>query len=220
MTVGVLGRAAGLALCMVVVLSTAAAAATPPVAPDAADVDRYLADSREVTRIPGMAVAIVRGGEVVHAAGYGTDGRGDPVTPQTPFRVGSLTKSFTAAAVLQLADEGRIALDAPVQDYLPASGVSSRITVRHLLNQTGGLADSAVPSLNDSGQDLAQRVASLRDARLVSEPGREFHYTDVNYQVLARLIEVVSGQPWAAHLAERVFALLGTTDTVAGATAA
>jgi CubicO group peptidase (beta-lactamase class C family) len=158
----------------------------------------------------------------VHTAGYGTDGRGAPVTPRTPFRVGSLTKSFTAAAVLQLVDAGRVALDAPVRDYLPdvATADPGRITVRHLLNQTSGLADSAVPSLNDSGQDLARRVASLAEARLVSEPGSEFHYCDVNYQVLARLVEVVSGQPWAAYLDARVFAPLGTTDTVAGATAA
>jgi CubicO group peptidase (beta-lactamase class C family) len=204
--------------------SAAPAAAAPPV-PDPAAVDRYLADSRAATGFPGMAVAIVRGGEVVHAAGYGTDGRGAPVSERTPFRVGSLTKSFTAAAVLQLVDAGRVALDAPVRDYLPDfatddPGASGRITVRHLLNQTSGLADSAIPSLNDTHQDLAQRVASLREARLVSEPGREFHYCDVNYQVLARLVEVSSGEPWAAYLGERVFAPLGTADTVAGATAA
>ncbi|MHA6624613.1 serine hydrolase domain-containing protein [Pseudonocardia sichuanensis] len=220
MTGGVLRRAAVLAACATVVFSTAAAAAAPTAAPDAAAVDRYLADSREVTRIPGMAVAIVRGGEVVHTAGYGTDGHGEPVTPRTPFRVGSLTKSFTAAAVLQLAAAGRITLDAPVQRHLPGfAAVSGRITVRHLLNQTSGLADSAVPTLNDTEQDLPQRVASLRGVQPVSEPGHEFHYSDVNYQVLARLVEVVSGEPWARYLAERVFAPLGMTGTVAGATA-
>ena len=220
---GVLRRAAALAGCMVVAFSATAAAAPPELVPAA--VDRYLADSLAATGFPGMAVAIVRGGEVVHAAGYGTDGRGDPVTPRTPFRVGSLTKSFTAAAVLQLVDAGNVALDAPVQTYLPDFTTADpdsarRITVRHLLNQTSGLADSGIPSLNDGGQDLAQRVASLRAARPVSEPGREFHYSDPNYQVLARLVEVVSGEPWAAYLGERVFAPLGTTDTVAGATAA
>ncbi|HYH29746.1 MAG TPA: serine hydrolase domain-containing protein [Pseudonocardia sp.] len=221
MTGGGLRRVVALAGCLVAAFfAPGAAAAAPPAAPDPAAVDRYLADSREATRIPGMAVAIVRGGEVVHVAGYGTDGRGAPVTPRTPFRVGSLTKAFTAAAVLQLVDAGRVDLDAPVRAYLPGVDVSGRITVRHLLNQTSGLADPAVPSLDDAGQDLAQRVASLRDARLVSEPGREFHYTDANYQVLARLVEVVSGVPWAGYLAERVFAPLDLAGTAAGATAA
>lgn len=215
---GLLRRAAALAGCVVVAFSAAAAAA--PQEPGFAAVDRYLADSLGATGFPGMAVAIVRDGEVVHAAGYGTDGRGDPVTPRTPFRIGSLTKSFTAAAVLQLVDAGRIALDAPVREYLPDFMPADRITVRHLLNQTSGIADAGVPTLNDGEEDLARRVASLRDARLVSEPGHEFHYCDVNYQVLARLVEVVSGRPWAVYLDERVFAPLGTADTVAGATAA
>lgn len=199
--------------------------AGPPAVPDPAVIDSYLADSLDATRLPGMAVAIIRGGEVVHAAGYGTDGRGASVTPRTSFRIGSLTKSFTAAAVLQLVASGHVALDAPVQAYLPGfvtadPDASRRITVRHLLNQTSGIADSGFPALHDGEEDLARRAASLRNARLVSEPGREFHYTDVNYQVLARLIEVVSGAPWAEYLRERVFAPLGTRGTVAAATAA
>jgi len=216
--VGALGRAAS----AVVALGCVAAAllGAPPAAAafEPATIDRYLADGLAATGLPGMAVAVVRGGEVVHVAGYGTDGNGDPVTPRTPFRVGSLTKSFTAAAVLQLAAEGRVDLDAPVRAYLPGFPVVGPITVRHLLNQTSGLADPAIPSLNDPHQDLAQRVASLRDVRPVSEPGREFHYCDVNYQVLAQLVEVVSGRSWAENLGERVFAPLGAADSVAGAT--
>lgn len=224
---GALRRAAAVAGCVAVAfLATGASVeAAPPAASDPAAIDRYLADSLDATRIPGMAVAIIRDGEVVHAAGYGTDGRGRPVTPRTPFRIGSLTKSFTAAAVLQLVESGRAALDAPIQAYLrdftaADQELSRRITVRHLLNQTSGIADSGFPAINDDEEDLARRVASMRSARLVSEPGREFHYSDANYQVLARLIEVASGVPWATYLAERVFAPLGTAGTVAAATAA
>jgi CubicO group peptidase (beta-lactamase class C family) len=222
--VGPWGVAAAVVGCIAVTVLGGTASAAPAV-PDAAAIDRYLADALDATGLPGMAVAITEGGDVVHTAGYGTDGRGDPVTPRTAFRIGSLTKSFTAAAVLQLVDTGRVALDTPVRTYLPGfatadADASRRITVRHLLNQTSGLADSGIPSLNDARQDLAQRVASLRGARPVSEPGREFHYTDANYQVLAQLVEVVSGEPWAEYLAARVFGPLGTTGTVAGATAA
>ena len=206
-------------------LATGNSAGEPPPAPGPTAIDRYLADSLDATRIPGMAVAIIRGGEVMHMAGYGTDGRARPVSPQTPFRIGSLTKSFTAAAVLQLAASGRIAIDASVQAYLrdfatADPNLAQRITVRHLLNQTSGIADSGFPAINDDEDDLARRVASMRSARLVSEPGRAFHYSDANYQVLARLIEVVSGVPWARYLAERVFAPLGMTGTVAAGTSA
>jgi hypothetical protein len=99
-------------------LATGNSAGEAPAAPQPTAIDRYRADSLDAIRIPGMAVAIIRGGEVMHMAGYGTDGRASPVSPRTPFRIGSLTKSFTAAAVLQLAASGRIALDAPVQAYL------------------------------------------------------------------------------------------------------
>ena len=194
-------------------------------APDPAALDRYLADARAATGLPGMAVAVIRGPDVVHLAGFGTDGRGGPVTPSTRFRVASLSKSFTATAVLQLAEARRVDLDAPVRRYLPGfatadPGTSARITVRHLLNQTSGIADTGFPAITAGEPDLERRVASLRSARPVSEPGTEFHYSDLNYQVLARLIEVVTGVPWAHHLAREVFAPLRMTRTLATATAA
>ena len=213
--------------CVVVVLLAAATTvnAAPSRAPDPAALDRYLADARAATGLPGMAVAVIRGPDVVHLAGFGTDGRGGPVTPSTPFRIASLSKSFTATAVLQLAEARRVDLDASVQRYLPGfatadPGTSARITVRHLLNQTSGIADTGFPAITAGEPDLERRVASLRSARPVSEPGTEFHYSDPNYQVLARLIEVVTGVPWAHHLAREVFAPLGMTRTLATATAA
>jgi CubicO group peptidase (beta-lactamase class C family) len=200
------------------------AAAAAPAEPDPVAIDRFLTAARDATGVPGMAVAVTHGADVVHTAGYGTDGRGRPVTPRTPFRIGSLTKSFTAAAVLQLAEAQRLDLDAAVQIYLPGfttsdAAASRRITVRQLLNQTSGIADTGFPAVTDTEPDLARRVAGLRDARLVSEPGTAFHYSDLNYQVLARIIEVVSGAPWAVVLGQRVFAPLGMSDTVAAATA-
>jgi CubicO group peptidase (beta-lactamase class C family) len=222
----VMRRVAVPAACAAVVLvaSLVPAAAAPPPGPDRGAVDRFLADALRTTRLPGMAVAITRGPKVVHVAGSGTDGRGGSVTPHTQFRIASLTKSFTAAAVLQLVAAGRVDLDAPVQTYLPgftsadpASG--ARITVRHLLNQTSGIADTGFPEVTDSEHDLAQRMASMRSARLVSSPGSEFHYSDLNYQVLASLIEAVTGTPWAQHLAEHVFVPLGMRRTVATAAA-
>ena len=214
--------------CVVVVLlasATTVSAAPSRAAPDPAALDRYLADARAATGLPGMAVAVTRGSDVVHLAGFGTDRRGGPVTPSTRFRIASLSKSFTATAVLQLAEARRVDLDASVQRYLPGfatadPGTSARITVRHLLNQTSGIADTGFPAITAGEPDLERRVASLRSARPVSEPGTEFHYSDPNYQVLARLIEVVTGEPWARYLARKMFAPLAMTRTLATATAA
>jgi len=214
--------------CMVVVLlvsATTADAAPSRAAPDPAALDRYLAGARAATGLPEMAVAVTHGPDVVHLAGFGADGRGGPVTPSTRFRIASLSKSFTAAAVLRLEEARRIGLDAPVRRYLPGfatadADASARITVRHLLNQTSGIADTGFAAITADEQDLERRVASLRSAGPVSGPGTEFHYSDPNYQVLARVIEVVTGEPWAQYLAREVFAPLGMTRTFATATAA
>ena len=99
-------------------------------------------------RIPGLALAIVRGDQIVYLKGYGrADASGRPVTPQTPFLIGSITKSFTALAVMQLVEAGTVDLDAPVQRYIPWFRVadpraSAQITVRHLLTMTSGLPQS------------------------------------------------------------------------------
>ena len=113
---------------------------------DLGAIDRYIAGEMRAARVPGLALAIVQDGRIVYLQGYGAaDPSGRPVTPQTPFIIGSLTKSFTALAVMHLVEAGKIDLDAPVQRYLlgfrladPAA--SAQITVRQLLNQTSGIA--------------------------------------------------------------------------------
>jgi len=143
---------------------------------------------------------------VIYIQGFGSDGHGHGVTPDTQFRIASLSKSFTAVAVLQLVEAGQVELDSPVQAYLPTfvtadPSASRRITVRHLLNQTSGMADAGFPSIaNDQSGSLEQRMESLRSARLVSDPGQRFHYFDPNYQLLARLVEVVAGVPFSTYL--------------------
>jgi CubicO group peptidase (beta-lactamase class C family) len=225
---GVFPKLVAVAACAVTVLLAHSAplrAAPPRPPPDPAVIDRYLTDALAATGLPGMAVAITHGSDVVHLAALGSDGRGEPVTPSTQFRVASLSKSFTAAGVLQLAASGRVDLDAPVRSYLPSFALadarsSARITVRHLLNQTSGIADVGFPAVTAREQNLERRVASLGTAQSASEPDTEFHYSDPNYQVLARLIEVVTGTSWARYLRDNIFAPLGMANTVATATAA
>lgn len=213
--------------CVLLMLAgTAAPALATAPAGGPAGLDRFLSASLGSTRLPGMAVVVTHGSDVVYLKGFGADGHGGAVTPDTQFRVASLSKSFTALAVLQLVEARRLALDAPVRAYLPdfatADPVASgRITVRRLLNQTSGMADQGFPAITGAQPaGLRERVASLRGARLVSEPGREFHYFDPNYQVLARIVEVVSGEPFGSYLRDRVFVPLDMTGTVAAPTAA
>ena len=189
-------------------------------------VDSFVTSQMARHRMPGLALAITHGNQVVHVRGYGEAKDGVPVTGQTQFRIASLSKSFTALAVLQLAEGGKIELDAPVAHYLPGfalatSSVAARISVRQLLNHTSGLADAGfVNGLGGQQQTLLDRVTSLRFARPVDKPGAAFHYFDPNYQVLARLVEVVSDQAFDVYLQQHVFAPLGMQGTVSSPTSA
>ena len=119
--------------------------AQPPVL-DAAlrnRIDAFVEHERQASGIPGIALAIVQLGSPAHVRGFGDDGRGKPISADTPFPIGSLTKSFTALLVRQAIDAGQVEADTPVQRVLPwfrvaDADASARITLRHLLNQTSG----------------------------------------------------------------------------------
>ncbi|WP_370970994.1 serine hydrolase domain-containing protein [Amycolatopsis sp. cg9] len=199
-----------LAALLLATATPAAAAAPPP------DVDGYVRAHLDHTGLPGAAVAVTRGGDVVRVAGYGHDAAGAPVTAATRLPIASVSKSMTAFAVLRLAEAGRVGLDEPVTRYLPdfrlADPRGTRITVRMLLDQTSGMADSAFPDLKlAQPHTLAEAVTRLRDAPLAGEPGAEFHYHNPNYEVAARIVEVVAGQPFAEYLRTGVFGPLGMT---------
>ena len=191
---------------------------------DLGAVDRFINTQLETQHIPGLALAITRNDQVVYVRGYGTAGDGQAVTEKTQFRLASLSKSLTALAVLQLVEAGRINLDKPASDYLPefklaTSAAAAAITVRQLLNHTSGLADTGFTGgLARQQETLADRVANLRTARTVSPPGAAFHYFDPNYQVLARLVEVVSGQSFDAYLLAHIFTPLAMRDTMSAVT--
>lgn len=194
--------------------------------PLSAAIDEFILRQMAAQRLPGLALAITQNGNVLYVQGYGTDGKGQPVTPQTQFFIASVSKSYTALAVMQLVEEGKIDLDAPVQAYLPEftladPGVASKITIRHLLNQTSGLSETGFPDMQlPQPESIAERVTSLRDARPVAPPGSEYHYFSPNYGTLARVVEVVSGQPFSEYLETRVFAPLGMQHTLSVVTSA
>jgi len=179
-------------------------------------IDRYVSAQMQEAHIPGLALGIIHTDQIVHLRSFGVaTPTGQPITPQTPFIIGSLSKSFTALAILQLGEAGKMDLDAPVQRYLPWFRVADRhasaqITVHHLLHQTSGLSPSAgVEPLAGTGQaSLEQRVRELRTVVLSQPVGQTFQYSNANYVVLGLLIQVVSGQTYGAYLQQHIFAPL------------
>ncbi|RKF29062.1 class A beta-lactamase-related serine hydrolase [Micromonospora globbae] len=178
-------------------------------ADDTARVRAYLDRYRDANHIPGPAVAVVRGDRVVQEHTLGVTGDGTPVTPRTPFLLGSVSKPFTALAVLQLAEAGSVDLDAPARAYLPwlrlgDETTSGRVTVRHLLTHTSGLPEVATRGLTDrfdnSPGGLARSVRDLADVPLAGPPGGQHRYSDGNYLVLGAIVEAVTGRTFAEQL--------------------
>jgi CubicO group peptidase (beta-lactamase class C family) len=199
--------AALLALSATLVGATASIGATPT--PDYQAIDSYV--SRSLAGAPGVTLAIVHGDQVAHVRGFGTaDGVGAPVTADTPFVIGSQTKSFTALAIMQLSESGSLELDAPVQRYLPwfrvaDPGYSARITVRQLLNQTSGLPRSA--PFDTPVTSVTQRVRDLATVSSLASPA-PFAYSNSNYDALGLVIEAVSGQSYGDYVEQHIFAPL------------
>jgi CubicO group peptidase (beta-lactamase class C family) len=182
-------------------------------------IDSFLQKQVKANRIPGLAVAIVQGDEIIFARGYGEAAPGEPVTPQTQFYIGSVTKGFTALAVMQLVERGKLELDAPVQKYLPwfkvaDPEVSRQITIRHLLNHTSGLGEAGDPNVSAYTSTLEEQARLLADVRPTAPVGSQFQYYNQNYRLLGLLIEQVSGQSYSDYLRSNVFEPLGMTRTI------
>lgn len=199
--------------------AVAPAASTRPTPETVAKVEAYLQEQLTKKKVPGAAFAIVHGSETVWAEGFGTTAAasGRPVTPDTLFEIGSLTKGMTALATLQLVERGLLELDAPVRRYLPwfavaDEGASAAITVRHCLDQVTGLPNGAwkVALVDPSVQSsLEKAVRALHTVKLISKPGEKWMYCNMNYSILGLLIEVVTGTPYPQHIQENLFQPLG-----------
>lgn len=178
-------------------------------------VDTYISTTMKELGVPGAALVIVQGNHIAHLKAFGVaDDSGRPVTPQTPFFTGSTGKSFTALAIMQLVEAGKIKLDAPVQTYLPWFRVadetaSALITVRQLLNQVGGLPQSigqkqiANTDLSDSA--IEDNVRALANIELIAPPGERYEYSNANYVTLGMIIQVVTGQSYETYIKEHIF---------------
>lgn len=168
-----------------------------------------------------MVVGIARGGEVIFSRGYGLANveRRTPVAPDTVFRLASITKQFTAAALMLLVEEGRVGLQDRVSDYIPELAQANEVTVYQLLVQTSGipdyaerLADPALKTTVRTTEDMIALIGAL-EPRLQFAPGSRWAYSNSNYVLLGAIIERVSGQSLARFFSERLFAPAGLVDT-------
>jgi|SRR5829696_3246622 len=179
------------------------------------EIDAHIERQMERLNVPGATLAIVEDDKIVHLRGFGqARPGGEAPTPQTPFFIGSLTKSFTALAVMQLVEDGKVELDAPVQRYLPWFRIadpeaSAQITVRHLLNQTSGLptlsGEIALADFDDR-PDATERQARVLSTLVFTRPvGSAFEYSNSNYILLGLIIEAASGESYADYVQKHIF---------------
>ena len=179
----------------------------------------------------GMAVGVVRNGRLdfFYPHGVADIASNTPITEDTVFRIASITKTFTAIAVMQLWEQGRVDLDAPANDYLrafqlvPTKAGHRPATLRHLLTHTSGLPEMVHPSRAlryafGESVELGHPLPTLGEyyrgrLRLVAEPGTRFVYTDHNFAAAGQIVEDVSGEPLDVYLRRHVFEPLGMHDT-------
>ena len=173
---------------------------------------------------PGAAVVLTRAGEVLFRRAYGKASLELDVDLDAghAFCVASITKPFTAIAIMALVEDGKLELDDAADEHLPDLRIDDRITVAHLLSHTSGLPDfSELPTHDDSRIHAAIGAQELCRAADQSEPafppGSEFRYTNVNYALLGRIVETASGESWEQFLQRRVFEPAGMKHTRYGA---
>ena len=196
--------------------------ATPSL-PSSQQLDIYVENEMKKLHVPGAAIAVFSNGKITHLKGLGrADDTGTPVTPQTPFQLGSVSKSIAALIVLQLADEGRLSIDDPVSQYLPSfstsdKAVSDLITIRHLLNHRSGLStldgNRNQATIYRGADAMALATAKLKAAKLRGQPGAHFAYSNANYVLLAHLIETVDRRSYEDALEARIFSKLGMKNS-------
>jgi len=182
--------------------------------------DKVIKLSIDKNRIPGLAVSAVKNGEVVYSSGFnGFLSKSEKnITIDTPFYIGSISKSFTALAIMKLVEAGKIDLDNPVQDYISNfqidnSGFEGIITVRHLLHHRSGLTEKEYFKDLPDSISIDAGVKDLYGMKLSHNPGEQFSYFNPNYNILGFIIEKVSGQSYETYLSENILKPLEMNNT-------
>lgn len=197
---------------------------------DVGRLESFVLERMRETRLPGLSIAVVRGSEVIYARGFGFRDleRGLPATPNTIYGIGSVTKSFTALAIMKLVEEGKLSLDDPVSKYVPLDLRirGEPVRIHHLLTHTTGLPALAYAEayirgmlgLNQVWCPIASPddiITFMRGSEewAVARPGERFHYLNEGYVLLGLIISKVSGVPYEEYVRRRILEPLGMRRT-------
>jgi D-alanyl-D-alanine carboxypeptidase len=186
--------------------------------------DLWIEEQRAYYQIPGLAIGIVHGQELIWSKGYGVEDleSQDPVTPATLFRLGSVSKLFTATAILQLRDRGKLQLDDPVVEHLPwfeledAFEDAPPITIRQLLTHTAGLPrEVAFPCFSTHECPSREEIMRAKPTqRAVFPPDMTYKYSNLGMVLLGEIIVAASGETYADYLQNHIFTPLGMQRSV------
>jgi CubicO group peptidase (beta-lactamase class C family) len=188
-----------------------------------ADIDRLFAEFAKSAHVPGAAWGIVIDGELAHSgsAGVRDVASGAAVDADTVFRIASMTKSFTAMAILKLRDEGKLSLDDPAERYVPElKGLrypttdSPRITIRHLLSHSAGFPEDnpwGDQQLADTEEQLSQMMQE--GIPFSNAPGTAYEYSNYGFAILGRIVSKASGKAYDAYISQNILQPLGMTST-------
>jgi CubicO group peptidase (beta-lactamase class C family) len=203
-------------LLLIVLLTAQPSAIALGQKPDLGELEKVALAEMKETETPGAAIAIISGDRVIFAKGFGVANLETqiPVTPDTLFQIGSMTKMFTAAALVTLAAEGKLRLDKPIGSYVKGlSAKLSQVTVHQLLSHTAGLQDEPDEyGLHDESA-LADYARSWKDDYCLLEPGQCFSYSNSGIALAGLVLQEIGGQLYAEQMSERLFQPLGMNRT-------
>ncbi len=205
---------------LLAVLALAVAAVLPASGPEGS-IDAFIDSAMPASGVPGLAYAVVGDGGITTAGARGVVRLGGEVavTPDTPFVIGSISKSFTALSVMQLVEESKVDLDTEVSHYLDVfSGrPGGAVTIRQLLSHTSGFStgqgNAAHPDPTGEKDELERGVAQLAEVTPAGAPGEQWEYSNANYEILGRVVEVVSGQAFQTYVAKHILEPAGMEDS-------
>jgi len=204
------------ALVLFVAAALSSAQTGPSLAADSrSSIDEIVKNALAVTGVPSASIAVVKDGKIAYLQAYG-DARLDPklaATPEMQYSVGSISKQFTAAAILLLQEQGKLSLDDPVSKYVPGLTRGNEVTIRQLLSHTSGYQDYwpqdyvMQPMLQPtSAQQILDRWAKIP---LDFDPGTKWQYSNTNYVIAGMIVERAAGMPMLQLLHQRLFGPLG-----------
>jgi CubicO group peptidase (beta-lactamase class C family) len=178
-------------------------------------IDSIIEQSIEKFDIPGLSVSILKDSELYYAKsfGYRSIENGEPVQLETAFHAASISKLFTAQAIIEFSLNGKLNLDEQLGDLVPElGGAFSNVTVRQILTHTSGIPDVYDYRWGDFSSDslaLLNYMKSIANKKLKSEPGSEFMYSNMSFEILGRIVEIVSGQSFGQYMKENVLDKVG-----------